>query len=51
MEMCDYCGYGLEPHEAVSRGAGRMLCSVCVGRLGAHLDHTIDDMTDLMVRG
>ena len=51
METCDYCGYELEPHERVTRGGGRMLCSVCVGRLGAHLDPMIDDMTDLMVKG
>ena len=47
--MCDYCGYELDAHERVSRGGGRMLCDVCVGRLGAHLDPTVDDLSDLVM--
>lgn len=45
---CDYCGYALESHECVVRGSGRVLCSVCVGRLGDHLDPVFDDLSDLL---
>ena len=48
---CDYCGYALESDECVVRGSGRVLCSVCVGRLGDHLDPVIDDLSDLQPVG
>lgn len=45
---CDCCGYGLEVHERVARGSGRVLCSVCVGRVGDHLDPVLDDLADVL---